>query len=117
MGLAADLGRRLTELRDGLKRKQDEVAQRVRLSRSGLGYIERGEMNTRTEVLERLASVLGVDVADLFTFPWKPYPRHRARELIRLTPESEIAGLVEAMEGYLRERLPLAGLLSQKQGK
>jgi transcriptional regulator with XRE-family HTH domain len=102
--LAANLGRRVTDLRERLGHRIDEVAAEAGLSRSGLWYIEHGRINTKIDVLERLVVVLGVDAADLFTFPWTRYPRHRARDLIRLTPENQIDGLVAAMEEYLQRQ-------------
>src|SRR5690348_14054326 len=100
MSLKEDMGVRIRELREDAGWSQDDLASAIRVDRSMVGYIERGKSNTSPEVLERLAVALGVDVADLYTFPWQGHPRHHCRELIRHCPTAELDGLIAVMERY-----------------
>jgi len=112
--LLVDLGRRIAALRSERRLERRDLSARIGLSPSGLGYLERGTTSTRTEIVERLAAALGVDAADLFTFPWRRYPRHHARELVRHTPDDKLDGLIAVMEAYLAAELPLVGLITRK---
>jgi transcriptional regulator with XRE-family HTH domain len=98
-----NLGRRVQELREEQKLTRAEVAEFVELTPHQVGNIERAVSNTTTETLVRLARIFRLDVSDLCVFPWTKHPRHRARELIRLTSNQDIDALVEVMERFLVE--------------
>jgi transcriptional regulator with XRE-family HTH domain len=96
--LAEDFGSRLRELRGEVGMRVSDVADQIGVTASFLRMLEAGTVNTSFEKIERLAVVLQIDVADLFTFPTRGTLRQRARELIRSTPNAKIGVLVEAME-------------------
>jgi transcriptional regulator with XRE-family HTH domain len=122
--LSMNLGRRIAQLREERGFDREELSERIGLSPSGLGYLERGATNTRTEVLERLAVALDVDPADLFVFPWaddedgeEASPRHYARELVRVTAEPKLGGLVKQMREYVARHTPVVGLLGRRRAR
>jgi transcriptional regulator with XRE-family HTH domain len=122
--LSENLGRRIAQLREERGFDREELSERVGLSPSGLGYLERGATNTRTEVLERLALALGVDPADLFVFPWpdeedgeEASPRHHARELVRVTADPKVGGLLRQMQEYVARHTPVVGLLGRRRAR
>lgn len=63
--LASRLGRRLGDLRDGLRLTQEEVAGRVGLSTSYISMLERGQRIPHLGVLVDLARVLRTDMLAL----------------------------------------------------
>jgi transcriptional regulator with XRE-family HTH domain len=121
--LSENLGRRIAQLREERGFDREELSERVGLSPSGLGYLERGATNTRTEVLERLAVALDVDPADLFVFPWAedegedPSPRQYARELVRVTADPKVGGLLKQMQDYVARHTPVVGLLGRRRAR
>lgn len=86
---------------------QTELAQAVGVTHSAIGQIERGLNKGLTyELFDNIAHVLGVEPADLFTFPWDvkdrtPW-RHVARELIRLTRSEDINTVIKTLMGFVR---------------
>jgi ribosome-binding protein aMBF1 (putative translation factor) len=64
--LRTKFGRRVRELRQELKLSQEELAHRAGMHWTYLGGIERGERNPALVNVGRLASALGVSLADLF---------------------------------------------------
>ena len=56
---------KLARLAHGLS--QEELAARACLHRNYIGSVERNEKNISIDNMERLATVLGVDVVDLLT--------------------------------------------------
>lgn len=68
MGTSADrikLGKRIKELRREKDITQIDLAAKVGIDRSYLGFIERGERNVSFDVLTDIAKALGVSVSDL----------------------------------------------------
>ena len=59
------LGRNLRALRMQRKLSQEEFAEVLRIHRTYVGGLERGERNPSLQVIERLAAELGVDPVDL----------------------------------------------------
>jgi transcriptional regulator with XRE-family HTH domain len=59
------LGAEVRRLRDQKGLSQDELAKVASVSKQGLSKLERGELVPTIPILERLAGVLGVDLADL----------------------------------------------------
>lgn len=52
-------------LREQNEWTQEEMAERMEMSKNGYAKIERGESKLSLERLEKLASVLGVDIIEL----------------------------------------------------
>lgn len=68
MGTSAErikLGKRIKELRREKDITQIDLAAKVGIDRSYLGFIERGERNVSFDVLTDIAKALGVSVSDL----------------------------------------------------
>jgi transcriptional regulator with XRE-family HTH domain len=59
------LGRTVRELRAAAGYSQESFAARIKVHRTFMGTIERGNTNVSLETLERLASGLGLDVWEL----------------------------------------------------
>jgi transcriptional regulator with XRE-family HTH domain len=62
-------GRRIRELREAKGWSQEGFAEQCGLHRTYIGGIERGERNVSLVNIERIASALGVPIADLFADP------------------------------------------------
>ncbi len=60
------LGKRLQRLRKGTNLTQEQLAEKVGISRAYMGYIEQGRNTASLEVLEKIAKVLKVKLSDLF---------------------------------------------------
>lgn len=60
------IGRRVRELRTELGISQEALANRLRLHRNYVGYVERGERSLSIETLGRVARALGVSLAEFF---------------------------------------------------
>lgn len=59
------LGRRIQKQRKELGYTQEELAEKLNLSRTHMGHIEQGRKSPSLEVLERIAKNLRVRVRDL----------------------------------------------------
>ncbi|HYT76450.1 MAG TPA: helix-turn-helix transcriptional regulator [Vicinamibacterales bacterium] len=68
------IGRRVRELRQGLKLSQEALAERAQLHPTYIGGIERGERNVSAVNIERIAAGLNTSLADLFA-PFKHVPK------------------------------------------
>lgn len=60
------LGRKVQRLRKALKLTQEELAEKVNVSRAYMGYIEQGRNAPSLEILEKIAKNLRVKLSDLF---------------------------------------------------
>jgi len=67
--LREQFGKRLKQLRAQKGLTQEELAEAVGVSTDFISLVERGQRAPSFKNLERLAEVLGVEVADLFSFP------------------------------------------------
>jgi transcriptional regulator with XRE-family HTH domain len=65
--LSETFGRRVRELRNGLDISQEDLAERAGVHRTYVGMIERGEKNITLANIDKLATALGVTIADLFS--------------------------------------------------
>ncbi len=73
--IRAQFGARVRQLRTGKGWSQEELADRAELHRTYIGSIERGEQNISLINIERIATTLGVSLAELFEpFTDKPVP-------------------------------------------
>ncbi len=59
------LGERIKALRSGMHLTQEQVADKIGISRQKYARIENGTNNITLEVLAQIAKVLGVQVADI----------------------------------------------------
>ena len=92
------LATRLKQIRRMRNRRMAEVAVLAGLTSQSAYAIERGAYSPRLEVLQALARVYQVDVADLFAFPTESDLRHRSRDLVVRVPNAALVELVEEME-------------------
>lgn len=60
------LGKRIQRLRRHAGLTQEEVAEKIGISRAYMGYIEQARNTPSLEVLEKLAKALKVKLSDLF---------------------------------------------------
>ena len=70
-----DVGEQLRAIRRLRRRTLKEVADRAGLSESFLSQVERGRTSASISSLQRIASALGVDVSDVFSFNGVDRPR------------------------------------------
>ena len=61
------LGQRIKELRKELNMTQEDLAFKVGVDRSYMGFIERGEKNPTLSRLDKIAKTLKVSLSDLFS--------------------------------------------------
>lgn len=66
--LTKTLGRRIQKRRKELELTQEQLADKVGISRAYMGYIEQGRNIPSVGVMHKVASVLKVKVGDLFPF-------------------------------------------------
>ncbi|NRF69767.1 helix-turn-helix transcriptional regulator [Aquincola sp. S2] len=91
------IARRVRDLRAERGQSLDALAAHCGVSRSMISLIERGEASPTAVVLEKLATGLGVMLADLFAAPHgEPTP---------LAPRREQAEWRDPQSGYLRRNL------------
>lgn len=62
------MGKKIQKIRKGLRMTQEEVAERVGISATYLGFIEQGRYMPSLEVLEKIAKVLKVKSSDILHF-------------------------------------------------
>ncbi len=60
------LGSRIQRVRKKTNLTQEDVAEKVGISRAYMGYIEQGRYSASLEVIEKIARVLKVKMSDLF---------------------------------------------------
>ncbi len=63
--LTVSFGKRVLEVRHAKKMTQEELAQFAELSRNYVNDVERGRRNVTLATINRLASALGVKMAEL----------------------------------------------------
>ncbi len=62
------LGKKIRKERKSLGYSQEELAERVNISRTHMGHIEQGARSPSLEVLEKIARALRLKVRDLITY-------------------------------------------------
>lgn len=62
------LGNRIQKLRKSLGHSQEELAERLGISRAHMGHIEQGRKSPSIKLMEKLAKTLRVKVKDIFPF-------------------------------------------------
>ncbi|HEY3253294.1 MAG TPA: helix-turn-helix transcriptional regulator [Polyangiaceae bacterium] len=73
------LGLRVIELRQAIDVTQEELAERVGLSRRQMNRVEAGTTNSKLSLLIELSAALKVDVGELFVAPSKSTVRSSGR--------------------------------------
>lgn len=68
MGSKALFGRRIRSIREAANLSRETVAEKAKISVNYLGEIERGEKWPKPNMIERIASALGVSPAALFEY-------------------------------------------------
>lgn len=61
-----NLGHRIYKLRKERKMTQEDLAFKVGVDRSYMGFVERGEKNATVRILAKIASALKVTLSELF---------------------------------------------------
>lgn len=87
--LADRFGHRLRQLREAKGWSQEELASRAKLHRTHISLIETAKRSVQLDTVERLATALGVQAADLFLpgpAAAAPVSRTDSEELDRLLP-------------------------------
>jgi transcriptional regulator with XRE-family HTH domain len=87
--LAVRFGHRLRQLREAKGWSQEELAKRAKLHRTHISLIETAKRSVQLDTVERLATALGVQAADLFLpgpVAAAPATRTDSDELDRLLP-------------------------------
>lgn len=64
--LPKTLGKRIQKIRKRMELTQEELAEKVGISRAYMGYIEQGRYSASLEVIEKIAKILKVKMSDLF---------------------------------------------------
>ncbi len=64
--LPKKVGRRIQKRRQEIGLTQEELAEKVNLSRAYIGFIEQGRSTPSLEVLSKIAKTLKVNVSELF---------------------------------------------------
>lgn len=62
------LGRKIQKLRKEIRLTQEELAEKLNISRTHIGHIEQGRKSPSLKLVEKIARVLGVKVKDIFPF-------------------------------------------------
>ena len=81
------LGKRIREIRLSKGYKQSELADLLNMERSNLTRIESGKQNPKEENLEKLASILDVEIKDFFDFEHQKTRKELTDKIIKLLSE------------------------------
>ena len=76
--IKARLGQRVRELRRERGYSQEQFAARCGLDRTYIASVEHGRRNVTIATVERIASGLGISVAELFDTPEFRLPGHKS---------------------------------------
>jgi transcriptional regulator with XRE-family HTH domain len=105
-GLNRRIAGRVRELRTGRQLSLHDLAARSGVSRSMISLVERGESSPTAVVLEKLATGLGVMLADLFD---APPPAAAAVATDRLARRQDQPEWRDPASGYVRRNVSPAG--------
>lgn len=62
----ARLGKKIQKARKSMRISQEELAEKLNISRTHIGHIEQGRKSPSIKLLEKIAKKLGVKIEDLF---------------------------------------------------
>lgn len=68
MGAREKLGKRIQKLRKEIGLTQEELAEKLNISRTHIGHIEQGRKSPSIKLMEKIAKSLRVKVRDIFPF-------------------------------------------------
>jgi len=60
------LGKRVQKLRKNMGLSQEELAERIKISRTHMGHIEQGRKSPSLKVMTKLSKALKVKISELF---------------------------------------------------
>jgi len=60
------LGKKIQRIRKEAGFTQEQLAEKVKISRAYMGYVEQGRYSASLDVIEKIAKVLKVKMSDLF---------------------------------------------------
>lgn len=60
------LGKRVQKLRKNMGLSQEELAEKIKISRTHMGHVEQGRKSPSLKVMTKLAKALKVRMSDLF---------------------------------------------------
>ncbi len=60
------LGKKVQKLRENLGYTQEELAEKINISRTHIGHIEQGRKSPSIKLMDKLARIFKVKVSDLF---------------------------------------------------
>lgn len=61
------LGKRIQKLRKNLSLTQEELAEKINISRTHMGHIEQGRKSPSIKVMDKLSKTLKVKISELFS--------------------------------------------------
>lgn len=61
------LGRKIQKLRKNIDFTQEQLAEKINISRTHMGHIEQGRKSPSIKVMDRLSKALKVKISDLFS--------------------------------------------------
>jgi len=64
--LPKTLGKRIQRIRKKTDMTQEDLAEKIGISRAYMGYVEQGRYSASLKVIEKIAKVLKVRMSDLF---------------------------------------------------
>ncbi len=99
------LGENVKRLREARGLSPDELAEAAKLSRQGLWLIETGRSNPRIDTIQRLATVLGVGVGDLYLPAGAARKLPAALEQMIKMLEGQEGGMAKPTEAEIDELL------------
>lgn len=67
MSTKEKLGKKIQKLRKNLGYTQEELAEKINISRTHMGHIEQGRKSPSIKIMDKLARILKVKVSDLFS--------------------------------------------------
>lgn len=88
MDILEAIGLRMREIRQEKQWTQEQLGEKIGVSYSYIGRIERGQKNISLKTLEKVAQALGVSEADFFTYSSKQeFKSEKMKEIHDITME------------------------------
>lgn len=66
--ISEKIGKKIAELRKEKGLTQEQLAEKINMDRTFVGYLEKGDRNPSVETANKIARALGVDISDIFNF-------------------------------------------------
>jgi transcriptional regulator with XRE-family HTH domain len=100
------VGRRVKRARSGANLTQDDLAQKISLSRTSIANLERGRQRIMVHCLDEIANALNVPISSLLPTRTSENLEERTRKVIDTVSDSD-----EAAAAFISEGLKKAGVL------